>query len=248
MPAQTVIQLRRDTAANWESADSVLAAGEIGFDSTNNQIKIGDGTTAWTVLPYASGASGASVEISETAPADPEAGDVWFDSTDGRAYIYYDSFWVDLNPGVAGPAGPAGPTGSTGPSGVIAVTAPITNSGTSTSANLGINQSDLQINMGQVATTVTSQADAYAIIAANENTFIRSDSANAVNITIANVLNIGQSVQFIQTGAGQVTFVAGAGVTLRSVDNKLKINKQFSVASATCIASGEYLITGDLVA
>jgi len=103
MPAQTVIQIRRDTAANWESTDPTLASGEIGFDTTNNQIKIGNGSDEWTVLDYASG--GASVQISETAPADPDAGNVWFNSTDGRAYIYYDSSWVDLNPGIAGPAG-----------------------------------------------------------------------------------------------------------------------------------------------
>jgi hypothetical protein len=103
MPAQTVIQIRRDTAANWESTDPTLASGEIGFDTTNNQIKIGNGSDEWTVLDYASG--GASVQISETAPVDPDEGNVWFNSTDGRAYIYYDSTWVDLNPGIAGPAG-----------------------------------------------------------------------------------------------------------------------------------------------
>lgn len=42
--------------------------------------------------------------------------------------------------GPAGPTGPTGATGATGPSGVVAVTAPITNSGTSTSANIGIDQ------------------------------------------------------------------------------------------------------------
>jgi hypothetical protein len=103
MPAQTVIQLRRDTESNWISTNPTLASGEIGYDSTNNQLKIGNGTSNWTTLPYASG--GASVGISETAPEDPETGDVWFSSAEGRAYIYYDSFWIDLNPGIAGPAG-----------------------------------------------------------------------------------------------------------------------------------------------
>lgn len=111
MPAQTVIKVRRDTAANWISADPTLASGEIGFETDTNQLKIGNGSDGWTVLPYASG--GASVEISETPPADPSEGDVWFNSTDGRAYIYYDSTWVDLNPGIAGPAGPAGIVTST---------------------------------------------------------------------------------------------------------------------------------------
>ena len=122
MPAQTVIQIRRDTGANWTSVDPILASGEIGFETDTNQLKVGNGSDEWSVLPYASGAGGASVEISETAPADPESGDVWFNSTDGRAYIYYDSTWVDLNPGIAGPEGPQGPIGPEGPPGSSANT------------------------------------------------------------------------------------------------------------------------------
>jgi hypothetical protein len=101
MPVQTRIQIRRDTASNWTSTNPTLASGEIGFDTTNNQMKIGNGSSNWAALPYASG--GASVEIAQTAPTSPDSGDVWFNSTEGRAYIYYDSVWVDLNPGIAGP-------------------------------------------------------------------------------------------------------------------------------------------------
>ena len=46
------IQLRRDTAANWTSADTTLAAGEIGIETDTDQFKIGDGATAWTSLGY----------------------------------------------------------------------------------------------------------------------------------------------------------------------------------------------------
>lgn len=52
MPVQTVIKLRRDTAANWDTANSVLAAGEQGYETDTGLIKIGDGTTAWGALPY----------------------------------------------------------------------------------------------------------------------------------------------------------------------------------------------------
>ncbi len=102
--------------------------------------------------------------------------------------------------------------------------------------------------MKQVATTVSDKAAGYTILATDENTFIRSTSATAVTMTIANVLNIGESIQFIQFGAGQITFAAGAGATLRSVDSKLKSNKQYSVVAITCVASGEYLVTGDVAA
>jgi len=46
------IKLRRDTAANWTAANPVLGAGEPGYDTTNSKLKIGNGTTAWTSLPY----------------------------------------------------------------------------------------------------------------------------------------------------------------------------------------------------
>lgn len=43
---------RRDTAANWTSANPTLLAGEIGIESDTDKIKIGDGSTAWTSLAY----------------------------------------------------------------------------------------------------------------------------------------------------------------------------------------------------
>lgn len=47
------MQQRRDTAANWTSANPTLAAGEIGIETDTYKIKVGDGTTTWTSLAYA---------------------------------------------------------------------------------------------------------------------------------------------------------------------------------------------------
>ena len=44
------IRLRRDTAANWASANPVLEVGQPGFDTTNRILKVGDGATAWSSL------------------------------------------------------------------------------------------------------------------------------------------------------------------------------------------------------
>ena len=44
------IQLRRDTSANWASANPVLAQGEPGMDTTTGVVKVGDGSTAWSAL------------------------------------------------------------------------------------------------------------------------------------------------------------------------------------------------------
>ena len=47
-----IIQIRRDTAANWTSANPILAQGELGLETDTSKIKAGDGSTAWTSLGY----------------------------------------------------------------------------------------------------------------------------------------------------------------------------------------------------
>ena len=46
------MQQRRGTAAQWTSANPVLAAGEIGFETDTGKFKIGDGTNTWSNLDY----------------------------------------------------------------------------------------------------------------------------------------------------------------------------------------------------
>lgn len=48
----TVIQIKRGTASSWTSANTILAAGEIGFETDTRKMKVGDGSTAWTSLNY----------------------------------------------------------------------------------------------------------------------------------------------------------------------------------------------------
>lgn len=48
------VQLRRDTAANWASANPVLSAGEQALETDTGLTKVGDGTTAYTSLKYLS--------------------------------------------------------------------------------------------------------------------------------------------------------------------------------------------------
>lgn len=48
----TLIQIRRDTQANWTANDPILASGEIAFSTDQYKIKIGDGTSNWSSLAY----------------------------------------------------------------------------------------------------------------------------------------------------------------------------------------------------
>ena len=46
------IQFRRDTAANWTSANPTLLSGEIGYETDTLKMKVGNGTSAWASLGY----------------------------------------------------------------------------------------------------------------------------------------------------------------------------------------------------
>lgn len=245
-PANTLTVSGTTTGAAGSSA-SVTVSGTAPNQSLAFTIPRGD--TGATGATGSTGAAGAAATIAVGTTTTGAAGSSATVTNSGTSSAAVFDFTIPVGAtGATGATGNTGATGSQGPSGVIAVTSPITNSGTSTSATIGIDQTLLAINMKQIATTVSDKASGYTIQAVDENTFIRSTSATAVTMTIANVLNIGESVQFIQFGAGQITFAAGAGVALRSVDNKLKSNKQYSVVAITCVASGEYLVTGDVAA
>lgn len=88
------IQNRRGTAAQWTSANPVLAEGEIGVELDTNKFKAGDGETAWTSLPYATkgdtgatGAPGAKGDVGETGPTGPAGGVTSVDGSTGAVVL-----------------------------------------------------------------------------------------------------------------------------------------------------------------
>lgn len=61
------LQLRAGTAAQWESANPVLAVAEPGVESDTLKMKLGDGSTPWATLPYAiSGSTSAAATFAAT--------------------------------------------------------------------------------------------------------------------------------------------------------------------------------------
>jgi hypothetical protein len=60
------------------------------------------------------------LKVTPTAPPTGNAGDLWWDSTDGKLYIRYDGQWVNTVATVVGPKGDSGapgPKGDAGPAG-----------------------------------------------------------------------------------------------------------------------------------
>lgn len=84
--------LRNDTSVNWSSANPVLQLGELGIDTTEKKIKIGDGTTPWNDLDFSS-SKGAELGTAAPTAADDEfdVGTIWVDTTNGLAYLLYDN-------------------------------------------------------------------------------------------------------------------------------------------------------------
>ena len=88
MPVQTVIKLRRDTAANWDTTNPTLAAGEMGIETDTGLHKFGDGTTAWGALPYASTSKVAQQVKNTTGSSIPKGSVVYISgATGGDALI-----------------------------------------------------------------------------------------------------------------------------------------------------------------
>ena len=71
--------------------------GEIGhlfYSQDDNTIRISDGHT-----PGGIPLSGGSITfLTQSAPQNPQPGQLWFDPTTGRLYVWFDDIWVDANP------------------------------------------------------------------------------------------------------------------------------------------------------
>jgi Major tropism determinant N-terminal domain len=48
-----VINTQRGTAAALTASNPVIASGQVVYETDTGRLKVGDGTTAWTALPYA---------------------------------------------------------------------------------------------------------------------------------------------------------------------------------------------------
>ena len=46
------IQLRRGTTAEWTLSNPTLTEGEVGVETDTKKLKVGDGLTTWSSLPY----------------------------------------------------------------------------------------------------------------------------------------------------------------------------------------------------
>jgi hypothetical protein len=71
------ILFRRGTSTEWTSADPTLGSGEPGIETDTGKIKVGDGTTIWSSLPYAAGLESLRLQdLSNVTSTTPSTGQV----------------------------------------------------------------------------------------------------------------------------------------------------------------------------
>jgi hypothetical protein len=121
MPVQ--IQIRRGTAAQWTSANPILAIAEMGIETDTDLFKIGDGATNWNSLSYGGiqGPTGPTGPIGVTGPTGPTGADSTVTGPTGPTGPTGAASTVT---GPTGPAGVDGATGPTGPNGIDGATGP----------------------------------------------------------------------------------------------------------------------------
>ena len=131
------VQFRRGTAAQWTSANPVLAQGEAGYEYDTGKFKIGNGSSTWTALPYSSGVTGpagpsSTLELGTVTTGNPGTNVIINNVGSPTNAIF--NFTIPrgatgpTGPSVTGPTGPTstvpGPTGPTGPTGSTGPTGP----------------------------------------------------------------------------------------------------------------------------
>tara|TARA_R110000822_G_scaffold4459_3_gene19175 strand:- start:1473 stop:1856 length:384 start_codon:yes stop_codon:yes gene_type:complete len=92
----------------------------------------------------------------------------------------------------------------------------------------------------------------YTTVLTDDGKLITCSNASAISVTIppnsSVAYGIGTQINFAQLGAGQVTLVAGAGVTLNSAGAKLKLNAQYAVATCVKTDTNTWFVVGNLSA
>jgi hypothetical protein len=155
---------------------------------------------------------GASVDVSDTAPTSPEDGNIWFNSTNGRIYVYVtdadSSQWVQ----------PSVPAPSVDTFNEIDVTGSntLTASGSETltvagGANITVT-SDASTNTITISAAGAAQQDLDTITTAGATT------TNAINVGAITSSGTVTATAFVSTTAGAPDFVSASSITLTAPD------------------------------
>jgi hypothetical protein len=110
----------------------------------------------------------------------------------------------------------------------------------------------LQVTGGMTYQNLFNRRTAsYTLALTDQNDIVEMNVGSANNLTVppnsSVAFPVGTEIAVLQYGAGQTTIVAGAGVTLRSKSNALKISGQYAGCTLVKVGTDEWYVVGDLV-
>jgi len=121
--------------------------------------------------------------------------------------------------------------------------------------------SSLDFRIDAVETSVTNinqlqqneqTGTTYTLVVADGGKLVEMNNASANTLTVppnsSVAFAVGTQILVVQTGAGQTTLAAGAGVTVNSKDGNLKLSAQWCAATLIKRATDVWVVVGDLSA
>lgn len=115
-------------------------------------------------------------------------------------------------------------------------------------------QTQLDAKETRYYTFVTDDTTARTITAStDEGKTLKFTSSSPITVTVPTAANdagwaVGDYVEIIQYGSGQITVAGDTGVTVNATDSQKKTRVQFSSLTLIKVAANEWLLTGDTTA
>ncbi len=125
-------------------------------------------------------------------------------------------------------------------------------------AKVGVNGSavttshEYRINSIEELNTNAQVGTTYTLALTDDGKVVEMNNASANTLTVppnsSVAFPVGSQILVLQTGAGQTTLAAGAGVTVNSKDGNLKLSAQWCAATLIKRATDVWVVIGDLSA
>ena len=125
-------------------------------------------------------------------------------------------------------------------------------------AKVGVNGSavttshEYRINSIEELNTNAQVGTTYTLALTDDGKVVEMNNASANTLTVppnsSVAFPVGAQILVLQTGAGQTTLAAGAGVTINSKDGNLKLSAQWCAATLIKRATDTWVVVGDLSA